>query len=145
MPRVIVVGAGVSGLATATFLRARGLDCTVLEAAPEAGGNVRSDRIQGRVLDRAATGWLDSEPAMGRLIELLGLSDQVVPASHRSAARWIFADARMHPVPTGPWSLLRSRLIPWWAKLRLLLEPFLRRGDKNPVFQENSGSVVVKT
>ena len=131
MPRVIVVGAGVSGLATATFLRARGLDCTVLEAAPEAGGNVRSDRIEGRVLDRAATGWLDSEPAMGRLIELLGLSDQVVPASHRSAARWIFADARMHPVPTGPWSLLRSRLIPWWAKLRLLLEPFLRRGHKN--------------
>jgi oxygen-dependent protoporphyrinogen oxidase len=128
MPSVVIVGAGISGLATATFLRERGVDCTVFDAAPEAGGNVRTDRIDGRVLDRAATGWLDSEPAMGRLIDLLDLTDQVIPASHRSATRWIYADERMHLVPMSPGALLRSRLIPWWSKLRLLAEPFLRRG-----------------
>jgi len=128
MARVVIVGAGVSGLATATFLCAAGVDCTVLEAGAEAGGNVRTDRFDGRVLDRAATGWLDSEPAMGRLLDALALSDQIVPASHRSATRWVFADGRMHQVPSGLGTLLRSRLIPWWAKLRLLLEPLIRRG-----------------
>jgi len=126
--RVIIVGAGISGLATATFLRAQGVECTVLEAAEEPGGNVRSDRIDGRVLDRAATGWLDSEPAMGRLVDLLSLQESLISASHRSSARWIFSDGQTHLVPSTPATLLRSRLIPWWAKLRLLLEPFIPRG-----------------
>jgi len=124
------VGAGVSGLATATFLRDKGIDCTVLEASDEAGGNVRTDRIEGRVLDRAATGWLDSEPAMGELLDLLDLQKQVVAASQRSATRWIYAQGRMHAVPTTPGAMLTSRLLPWWAKVRLLIEPFIRRGRK---------------
>lgn len=127
MGPVVIVGAGVSGLATATFLRAEGIECIVLESGQSAGGNVRSDRFEGRVLDRAATGWLDSEPAMGRLIEQLGLTDQIVPASHRSATRWVYAAGKMHAVPSGPMALVRSGLIPWWAKLRLLLEPFIGR------------------
>jgi len=129
MAQVLIVGGGVSGLATATFLQASGVETTVLEADAEAGGNVRSDRFDGRVIDRAATGWLDSEPAMDRLLEHLQLEDQIVPASHRSSTRWVFADGQMHPVPSSPGALARSRLIPWWAKLRLLLEPFIRRGS----------------
>ena len=89
VPRVIIAGGGISGLATAAFLD--GVDKVVLEAAAHAGGNVRSDLVDGRVMDRAANGWLDSEPAMGRLLNRLGLADQVVPASDRSATRWIYA------------------------------------------------------
>jgi protoporphyrinogen oxidase len=40
----------------------------VLEAGDSPGGNVRSERVEGRVLDRAANGWLDNEPAMDRLL-----------------------------------------------------------------------------
>ena len=82
-------------------------------------------------MDRAANGWLDSEPAMDRLLKRLGLADQVVPASDRSATRWIYADGEMQPAPLSPAALVRTRLIPWHAKLRLFLEPFLPRGRSN--------------
>ena len=127
-PRVVVVGAGVSGLATATFLD--DVTCTVVEAGDVPGGNVRTDYFEGRVIDRAANGWLDSEPAMTRLLERLELDAHVMPASTRSATRWIYADRKMQAVPLSPMAMLRTRLIPWWAKLRVLLEPLIPRSKK---------------
>jgi oxygen-dependent protoporphyrinogen oxidase len=118
----------VSGLATAAFLD--GVDVTVLEASDVAGGNVRSEHIDGRVIDCAANGWLDSEPAMGRLLARLDLTDDVIPASDRAGTRWIYADGEMHSAPLSPAAFLTTSLIPWWAKLRVLLEPFLPRGPK---------------
>jgi len=129
LPQVVVIGGGVSGLATAAFLD--GVDVAVIEASDVAGGNVRSDHIDGRVIDCAANGWLDSEPAMGRLLARLGLSDEIIPASDRAATRWIYADGEMHAAPLSPPALLKTSLLPWWAKLRILLEPFIGRGPKD--------------
>ena len=47
----------------------------VLERADVPGGNVRTTRERGYTLDHAANGWLNSEPAMGRLLGLIGLAD----------------------------------------------------------------------
>ena len=58
MARIVIVGAGVSGLASAAFLDGEGHDIVVIESSNEPGGNVRSSRIDGRVCDRAANGWL---------------------------------------------------------------------------------------
>ncbi len=129
MPRVIVVGAGISGLSAAAFLDEEGVELTVVEAGPRAGGNVRSDREDGRVLDLASNGWLDNEPAVGRLLDRVGLAGRTVPANRAHyGTRWIFADGRMHPVPMSPPAMIRTRLLGWGAKLRLLLEPFMPRG-----------------
>ena len=128
MPRVVIVGGGVSGLSTGAFLEE--VDTVVLEASERAGGNVRTDIVDGRVLDRAANGWLNTEPAMLRLLERLGLTDQITPASERSSTRWIYANGEMHPVPLSPSAMIRTRLLPWHAKLRMLLEPLIPRGNK---------------
>jgi oxygen-dependent protoporphyrinogen oxidase len=127
MSRIIIIGGGISGLAAATFLERSGLDVQVLEAADEPGGNVRSDRIGGRVLDRGATGWLNTEPAMDRLLERVGLTDSIVAAHDPHATRWIFAKNKLHAAPLTPRAFIRTGLIPWWAKLRVLLEPFVGR------------------
>ena len=68
MATVVIVGAGIAGLSLAAFLGDEH-DVRVLEAAELPGGHVRSEHIEGRTLDRAANGWLDSEPAIGRLVE----------------------------------------------------------------------------
>ena len=128
MARVIIVGAGISGLATAAFLD--GVDTQVFEASDAPGGNVRTDRIDGRILDRAANGWLDSEPAMTKLLEQLNLTDQIIPVNERAEIRWIYADGTMQAAPLSPKAMLQTKLIPWWAKLRIFLEPFIFRGRK---------------
>ena len=129
MPRLVIVGGGVSGLAAANFLE--GVDLTVLEAAESAGGNVQTDHHEGRIIDRAANGWLDTEPAMGRMLARLGLSEAVIPASARAHTRWIYAGGEMHEAPLTPSEFLRTGLLPWWAKLRVMAEPFLPRGPND--------------
>jgi phytoene dehydrogenase-like protein len=49
---VIVIGAGLSGLACALTLREQGLEPLVLEASDAVGGRVRTDRREGFLLDR---------------------------------------------------------------------------------------------
>ena len=128
MSRVVIIGGGVSGLAAANALD--GVELTVLEAGENAGGHVRTDHIDGRIIDRAANGWLDSEPAMDRMLARIGLGDDVIAASDRAATRWIFADGKMQSAPLTPHAFLRTSLLPWWAKLRVLLEPLIPRGRK---------------
>lgn len=126
--RVAIVGGGVSGLATAAFLVARGAEATVLEAADAPGGNTRSQREQGYVVDQAANGWLDNEPAMDRLLGLLGQRERLVPASGVYNRRWIFADGRAHLLPSSPPAFLKSPILSWKGRLRVLLELLVPRG-----------------
>jgi phytoene dehydrogenase-like protein len=49
---VAIVGAGVSGLACAIHLHEAGVPVRVLEAAPEVGGRVHSERVDGFTIDR---------------------------------------------------------------------------------------------
>lgn len=49
---VIVVGAGLAGLRAAQLLSAAGREVVVLESSDEIGGRVRTDRVDGFVLDR---------------------------------------------------------------------------------------------
>ena len=140
---VCVIGAGVSGLAAATFLEEAGLSVQVWEANPKPGGNVRSDIHDGRVLDRAANGWLDNEPAMGRLLDLVGLTPRLVSPTDQFGTRWILADGRMQAAPLGPKALLGTDLLTTGAKLRALLEPVMPRGASaqahDPTVDESVG------
>ena len=70
---VVVVGAGVSGLACALELRRLGREVVVLEASDAVGGRVRSDRVDGFTLDRGFQVLLTAYPEVQRLLDLDGL------------------------------------------------------------------------
>ena len=59
---VVVVGAGMAGLAAARHLSNAGVEATVLEAAPRVGGRVQTDVVDGFLLDR---GFQLYNPAFG--------------------------------------------------------------------------------
>lgn len=54
---VIIVGAGISGLAAAKKLKEKGFSVTVLEAQDKVGGRLRSDRTLGIAFDEGAS-WI---------------------------------------------------------------------------------------
>ena len=58
--RIVIVGAGLSGLACARALTARGVEAVVLEADDAVGGRVRTQRQDGFLIDR---GEVAPEPA----------------------------------------------------------------------------------
>jgi glycine/D-amino acid oxidase-like deaminating enzyme len=66
---VVVVGAGLAGLACARTLTASGRDVVVLEAADDVGGRVRTDRVDGHLLDRGFQILLTAYPELGRWVD----------------------------------------------------------------------------
>lgn len=125
MADITIIGGGISGLSIAAFLSDADHNVQVLEAGDSAGGNVRTDVVDGRICDRGANGWLNNEPAMDRLIERLSLTGAILPASDRIKARYIYADGQLLPAPLSPLALLKTPLFSAGSKLRLLGEPFV--------------------
>ena len=66
---VVIVGAGLAGLAAATALCAAGMSVQVLEAGDGVGGRVRTDTVDGFVLDRGFQVLLTAYPDAMRLLD----------------------------------------------------------------------------
>lgn len=97
-PHVVVVGAGISGLAAAWFLSKDGrATVTVLEASDEVGGKLRVQEIGGVQVDVGAEAMLATRAEAVNLCRELGL--EVVPAATTSAA--IYSRGRLRPIPSG--------------------------------------------
>lgn len=136
---VVVVGGGVAGLATGWLLqrqaeqRGRALELQVIEAAPDAGGSTRTDRVEGYLCEWGPNGFLDNEPATLELVGELGLTDRLVRASDASAHRFIYHGGRLREVPVSPPAFLRSDIVPPAAKLRMAKELFVppKRDDED--------------
>lgn len=125
----LVIGAGVSGLATAFFLRAQGGEVGVIEAAPRAGGNVMTLARDGYLLEAGPNTLLDNHPAIRQLIDGLGLREVVREANREAKRRFVVRDGRAVPLPGSPPAFLTTRLFSFRGKLRLLAEPFIKPAD----------------
>ena len=129
--KVVVVGGGIAGLATAVQLEKqaadRGLEIgvTVVEGADVLGGNIRTDHIDGYVVENGPNGFLDNVEATPALVKHLGLGDRLVQADESAAIRYIYRKGALRRLPAGPVSFLRSPILSLGGRLRLLLEPFM--------------------
>jgi phytoene dehydrogenase-like protein len=70
---VVVVGAGLAGLACARTLQAAGRQAVVLEAGDGVGGRVRTDAVDGFLLDRGFQVLLTGYPELDRQVDLAAL------------------------------------------------------------------------
>lgn len=126
MVDVIVVGGGIAGLTAAWKVREKGFSVRVLEANPQAGGNIRTVARDGYRMEVGPHSFMGSSEYVWRLTEQLGLEDDVEPARAASKNRYIFRDGQLYPLPLGIGSFLRTPLLSLRAKLRLGMEPFIR-------------------
>ena len=121
MTRVVVLGGGIAGLATA-FRRTSPGETLVLEAAPRAGGSIRTIREDGFTLE-CGPNTLRTTEAAERLLADLGLEPDVVIADGK-APRWIVRGGSPRAVVPGPAALF-NKVFTIAGKLRLLKEPFV--------------------
>jgi len=144
---VAVVGAGISGLTVARSLCARGLRVRLLERRRDCGGMIRTERIDGFVIDAGPDTLLAHKPAALALTRAVGLdSELVTPSADRttfvlrgSALRSLPQTSAMG-LPTDLKTLLAAGAFSWRGKLRMAAEPFVppRRDDGD----ESVGSFV---
>jgi phytoene dehydrogenase-like protein len=97
---VVVVGAGLAGLVAARVLFGSGFDVRLYEASDAVGGRVRTDRVDGMLLDRGFQLLNPSYPQASRTFDLRGLRLRSFGAgamvAHRDS-RFVIADPRRMP------------------------------------------------
>lgn len=122
---VIVIGSGISGLATAHWLEARGHSVLLLEKADRLGGAIRSWRSDGVLVEAGPNSTLETTPLLTQLIEEAGVADKKMYANDASKKRFILRGGALMPLPMSPPAFLSTKLFSWSAKLRLFREPFI--------------------
>ena len=125
---VLVVGAGISGLALATRLADRGVAVRVIDAAPVAGGNLRTRRVETSagawLLDLGPNSFGDASAPFMDLVRAAGIEDRLV-RSTAGGRRFIWRRGRLREVPSSPLRFAVSGLLPFTGVLRLACEPFI--------------------
>jgi oxygen-dependent protoporphyrinogen oxidase len=124
----LVAGAGVAGLAAALELQAHGREVLVLDPADRPGGVLRTDHVAGYVVERGANTTQIKAPML-RFLQDRGLEGALQAARPASKLRQLVRGGALVRVPGSPLGLLGTPLLSARGKLRLLAEPFVRRGD----------------
>lgn len=75
-PDTLVIGAGLAGLSCAVRLHEAGHTVQVLESSDAVGGRVRTDQVDGFLLDRGFQVYLDAYPEAGKFLDLASLELQ---------------------------------------------------------------------
>jgi len=120
----LVIGAGISGLSCAHFLRERGVSVHLVEASDRPGGLIRSVEQEGFHFELGPQSFLSSD-ILAELISRLHLEEQILVADSH-APRFILWHDRLVKAPMRPLALLGTGLFGTRTKLRLLTEMFRR-------------------
>ncbi len=137
--RIAIIGGGISGLSAALRVyelaakQQRDVRITLLEASSRLGGVLHTERIGDYLVEHAADMWITNKPEGVRLCEKLGLAERLIPTNSQFRKSLVLRNGRAHPVPEGfqlmvpeqAWPMLRSPLLSWRGKLRLMAEYFV--------------------
>ena len=137
--RIGVVGAGISGLATAFWLHRHRPDwrLTVWDAAPHPGGTLHTQIIDGFHFEAGCNGFLTNKPASLELVRASG-ADHLLMESSPSARKRFLYTGDLHRLPESPPAFLASKLLSPLAKLRVAAEVLVpaRRDGADETLQE---------
>ncbi len=128
MKKITIIGGGISGLTIAYLLlnKEPALDVTVYEADNRPGGKIWTEQADGYLCERGPNGFLDNKPKTLELCKSLGL--EPVRSNENSKKRFIFSGGKLKALPESPTSFIKSDLLSWPGKIRLIGELIAPKG-----------------
>lgn len=127
--KVTILGAGISGLATAHWLEKDGYDVTILEQNSEAGGAMQTKVVDDFLIDFGPNSGLETTPKIREIVNEIGLANEMIYANEEGNIRYILKNNKLLALPTSPIKFLRTKLFSVQAKLRILKEPFIGKSQ----------------
>jgi oxygen-dependent protoporphyrinogen oxidase len=140
MKHIVIIGGGITGLATAFYLQQHALaeiQTTLIESSPRLGGKILSTHQDGFTVECGPDSFITQKPAAITLCHDLGLADQLIGSSIGKPT-YVWNRGHLHPIPEGMMLMaptmmlpfLRSRLISWPGKLRMGMELLIPRREE---------------
>ncbi|HDO06494.1 MAG TPA: protoporphyrinogen oxidase [Bacteroidetes bacterium] len=129
--KVAILGAGITGLVTAYYLKKAGIAFRIFEKSTHIGGVIDTREQDGFVYERGPNSGVIANAETAEFFEELGNRCKLEIANASSAKRLIWKEGKWHALPSGIVGGITTPLFSLKDKLRLLGEPFRKKGD-NP-------------
>lgn len=111
--KVVILGSGISGLSLGWYLRKRfgsHIKVKIIEKKEHPGGWIQTERKGGFLFEKGPRSCRTRGSGIEtlRLIEDLGLQEQVISPSAAAKKRFLYVNGALRPIPSGPVSLFFS-------------------------------------
>lgn len=131
MSKIAIIGAGITGLAAAYELRKKGFSVDIFEKSPVPGGVIQTLQQDGFLCELGPGTLQLSDSRILHLLNELGLQKEMIDNNPAGQERYIVKNAVPTPSPRSAFAFLKSPLFSSKAKLRLLKEPFIKKGENS--------------
>jgi oxygen-dependent protoporphyrinogen oxidase len=134
MIRIAIIGGGISGLTAAFALeqhrRGGATEYILYESSPQLGGVLRTECIQGCIVEAGPDSFLTEKPWASDLCRTLGLGDQLIGSKDADRKTYILVRGQLIPLPDGLMFMVPTKILPtglsplfsWTTKLRMARE-----------------------
>lgn len=141
--RVVIIGGGIAGLATAYSIRehqeASGSrpapypEIVILERSDRVGGNIKTDHINGFIIEGGPDCFISEKPWAMELCKRIGLGERLLPTNDRFRKTYVLSKGKLHELPEGVILMIPTKMMPLATsslislrgKVRMALEYFI--------------------
>ncbi len=139
MPKIIIIGGGIAGLAAAVHFKAgakahgKTVDVLLLEKNGRIGGKILTEKHDKYLIEGGPDSFLPEKVWSVNLAKHLGLGPEMLPSNDEFKGTFIYSKNELHSlpegvmlmVPTSFWPMAKSHLISWPGKIRMGMEIFV--------------------
>lgn len=128
---IVIVGAGLTGLTLAFYLKKAGKSVLLLEKNDRVGGVINTVEENEFIYEKGPnTGVIGSEGIVKLFDDLNGSCEHITPNAE-AKERWILKSGKWEPIPSGLIKAIATPLFTFKDKFRILGEPWRKKGT-NP-------------
>jgi len=129
---IVIIGAGLTGLTLAFYLKKAGKSVAIIEKDNRTGGVIQSHHEDGFLFESGPNTGVLSHPEVAELFEDLNSNCELITANPKAKKRLIWKGKKWHAIPSGPISAITTPLFSLKDKFYVLGEPFRKPGT-NPM------------
>src|SRR5215831_4115298 len=108
MKSVAIIGAGITGLTAAFYLKRKGIPVTVYEASGRVGGVIQSLRKDGYIAEFGPNTILETSGRITQLVHDVGLKSRRLDPDPRAEARYVVRYKRPIAMPSSPFGFFTT-------------------------------------
>ena len=127
----LIIGAGITGLSLAHFLKKFNQDFILLESSERIGGNINTVSKKGFTLENGPNTLVLDNESIKTLLEDFNISKNIIFPNKNSKNRFLIKNHRLTPIPKDLVGFIKSNILSFSAKIRILFEPFIKKHKKD--------------
>ena len=138
-----IIGAGISGLSIAYYLKKNGLKTCLFEKSDRSGGVITSKNINGFICEEGPNTIVLNNPSIKNLIEEINLSDDIIDSDESVKYKYFLHKNNIVPMPLSFNEFIFSPLLNFFSKVKIICGLFFIKDVKSKTiynfFKNNFG------